>query len=55
MLHGGPADWRRRRSADTRQIYRDIDYVPGSTTNGTSITDVLESREAASARTSRIS
>jgi transglutaminase-like putative cysteine protease len=28
----------------TRQIYRDFDYVPGSTTNRTSITDVLASR-----------
>jgi transglutaminase-like putative cysteine protease len=28
----------------TRQIYRDFDYVPGSTTNRTSITDVLSSR-----------
>ena len=28
----------------TRQIYRDFDYVPGSTTNRTSITEVLESR-----------
>jgi len=27
----------------TRQIYRDFDYVPGSTTNRTSITDVLSS------------
>lgn len=29
----------------TRQIYRDFDYVPGSTTNRTSITDVLASRK----------
>ena len=29
----------------TRQIYRDFDYVPGSTTNRTSITDVLTSRK----------
>jgi transglutaminase-like putative cysteine protease len=28
----------------TRQIYEDFDYVPGSTTNRTSITDVLASR-----------
>jgi transglutaminase-like putative cysteine protease len=28
----------------TRQIYRDFDYVPGSTNNRTSITDVLASR-----------
>jgi transglutaminase-like putative cysteine protease len=28
----------------TRQIYRDFNYVPGSTTNRTSITDVLASR-----------
>jgi transglutaminase-like putative cysteine protease len=28
----------------TRQIYRDFDYVPGSTTSRTSITDVLASR-----------
>jgi transglutaminase-like putative cysteine protease len=28
----------------TRQIYRDFDYVPGSTTNRTSITDVLANR-----------
>lgn len=31
-------------NALTRQIYRDFDYVPGSTTNRTSITDVLEKR-----------
>jgi transglutaminase-like putative cysteine protease len=29
----------------TRQIYRDFDYVPGSTNNRTSITDVLASRK----------
>jgi transglutaminase-like putative cysteine protease len=28
----------------TRQIYRDFDYVPGSTNNRTSIADVLENR-----------